>query len=128
MYASLIRSLLNHLEVDLSPRQKQNKGNVSVLVVERARHHSSTSKANSVKDLTVTSPKTFFFFFHFVHPPSEIKGNKECDPGVTTNQFSSFGKAPKRLTGTSEKAKIMLTDEARKQSTMACSALKRCEL
>lgn len=65
MYASLIRSLLNHLEVDLSPRQKQNKGNVSVLVVERARHHSSTSKTTSVKDLTVTSPKTFFFFFSF---------------------------------------------------------------
>lgn len=63
-----------------------------------------------------------------MHPLSEIKGNKECDTGVMTNQFSGFGKAPKRLTGTSEKAKIMLTDEARKQSKMECSALKLREL
>lgn len=60
MYASLIESLLNHLEVDVSPRQEQNKGNVSVLVVKTARHRSSRSTAASLKDLTVTPPHAVF--------------------------------------------------------------------
>ena len=91
-------------------------------MVKRACHHSSRSRATCLKDFTVTSPKTGGFFFPFVHPLSETKGIKECDTEVMTNEFSTFGKTPKGLTSPSEKAKVMLTDEARQQRKNECSA------
>lgn len=56
-----------------------------------------------------------------MHPPSQTKGIKECDIEVMANQFSAFEKTPKGFASPSEKAEVMLIDEARKQKTKECS-------
>lgn len=60
-------------------------------------------------------------FFPSVHPPSETKGIKECDTEVMANQFSTFEKTPKGFASPSEKAEVMLIDEARTQRAKECS-------
>lgn len=60
-------------------------------------------------------------FFPSVHPPSETKGIKECDTEVMANQFSAFEKTPKGFASPSEKAEVMLIDEARTQRAKECS-------
>lgn len=115
VFLSLIKSLLNHLEVDPSPRQEQNKGNLSVLVVKRAHQHSSRGKATGLKGPHNHFSQNCWDFFPSVHPPSEVKGIKEPDIEVMANQFSTFEETPKGFAGPSEKAEVMLIDEARKQ-------------
>lgn len=121
VYASLMESPLNHLEVDPSPGQQQNKGNLSVLVVKRAHQHSSRSRATGFTGPHSHFSQNWWDFFPSVHPPSETKGIKECDIKVMANQISTFEKTPKGFASPSEKAEVMLIDEARKQRTKECS-------
>lgn len=121
VYVSLIESPLNHLEVDPSPRQEQNKGNLSVLVIKRAHQHSSRSRATGFKGPHSHSSQNWWDFFPSVHPPSETKGIKERDIEVMANQFSTFERTPKGFASPSEKAEVMLIDEARKQRAKECS-------
>ena len=79
-------------------------------------------QSNLFKGLHSHFSQNRWVFFPFVHPLSETKGIKECDTEVMTNEFSTFGKTPKGLTSPSEKAKVMLTDEARQRRKNECSA------